>query len=329
MQADGDDERAAGRSQVGALQPTPPLRLPPDHASLVKSGPSGTIASKAAAATAAQAVRLHIANPLAGAPAGGLLAALTPGMRQQQQQQQCGSGFSVIHDLVRAAEKTLAAGVGDWHLQALQDISPEFERRVLMGPLGPEALLHTHALHEPQILQLYGLLHRHAAGFQREVATVVQGAQHREQLLAAVWTCFAQLWDECCRVSFEGEVGAAIRELQETYQALLDAQDSLEEVRRENAELKQRGAEFVRTNLDHMLAWRALKAKADALEGGCGAVLDSQAAGCRPRLRVCARVPHACRRAGRQQQHRVSFCCVCMCTACPLLYGGAPLRACV
>lgn len=260
MQADDH----GGGFGLGSSSPVGP-RLPDSHAAAsaaVKPGPSGTIASTAAAATAAQAARLHIADPLE---------ARTPRRLRQHQASSGGGGgsFSVIQDLVRAAEKTLAAGVGDWHLQALQDISPEFERRVLLGPLGPETLLHTHALREPQILQLYGLLHRHAAGFQREVAAVAEGAQHREQLLAAVWTCFAQLWDECCQVAFAGEVGAAIRELQETYEALLETQDGLAAAQQENAELKQRGAEFVRANLDHMLAWRALKATADALEGGC------------------------------------------------------------
>lgn len=71
------------------------------------------------------------------------------------------------------------------------------------------------------------------------------------------------------QVTFQGEVLAAIDELQSTYASLLDTQDALAAVQQENSALKDRCAEFVRTNLDHMLAWRALKAKADALEGGC------------------------------------------------------------
>lgn len=69
------------------------------------------------------------------------------------------------------------------------------------------------------------------------------------------------------QVSFEGEVLAAIDELQGTYATLLDTQDVLAAVQQENAALKGRCSEFVRANLDHMLAWRTLKAKADALEG--------------------------------------------------------------
>jgi hypothetical protein len=65
------------------------------------------------------------------------------------------------------------------------------------------------------------------------------------------------------------EVGAAVKELQATYAALLAAQDALSAAQEENAALKGRCDEFVRRNLDHMLAWRGLKARADALEGGC------------------------------------------------------------
>jgi hypothetical protein len=60
---------------------------------------------------------------------------------------------------------------------------------------------------------------------------------------------------------------AAVDELQGTYATLLDTQDVLVAVQQENNALKQRCSEFVRANLDHMLAWRSLKAKADALEG--------------------------------------------------------------
>lgn len=73
----------------------------------------------------------------------------------------------------------------------------------------------------------------------------------------------------CCalQVSFQGEVLAAMQELQATYAALLDTQDALTATQQENAALKGRCNEFVKANLDHMLAWRALKTKADALEG--------------------------------------------------------------
>lgn len=103
-------------------------------------------------------------------------------------------------DLLRGAEKALASGLGDWHLQALQDASPLFQSRLLLGPLGPETLNHKHRLDEGAILQLYGLLHRHAAGFQAEAAAALAGAQQREALLASVWAGFAQLWDESAQV---------------------------------------------------------------------------------------------------------------------------------
>lgn len=106
-----------------------------------------------------------------------------------------------LQDLLRAAEKALASGLGDWHLQSIQDISPEFQQHVLMGALGPEALKHKHRVPEPQILHIYGLLHRYCTGFQQEVEAAVAGAEHREQLLASIWTAFAQLWDECVQVS--------------------------------------------------------------------------------------------------------------------------------
>lgn len=107
-----------------------------------------------------------------------------------------------MQDLLRAAEKALASGLGDWHLQSIQDISPEFEQHVLMGALGPETLKHKHQLSEPQILHIYGLLHRHCTGFQQEVQAATAGAEHREGLLAHIWTAFAQLWDECTQVSW-------------------------------------------------------------------------------------------------------------------------------
>lgn len=106
-----------------------------------------------------------------------------------------------LQDLLRAAQKALASGLGDWHLQVLQDISPLFQEHVLMGALGPETLKHKHRLPEQQILQLYGLVHRHCTGFQQEVQAALAGAAHTEQLLASIWTAFAQLWDECVQVT--------------------------------------------------------------------------------------------------------------------------------
>lgn len=80
--------------------------------------------------------------------------------------------------------------------------------------------------------------------------------------------------------SFHGEVLAAMQELQGTYAALLDTQDQLTATQQENEALKQRCSEFVKANLDHMLAWRSLKTKADALEGmvPCGVLVVD--AGC-------------------------------------------------
>lgn len=60
---------------------------------------------------------------------------------------------------------------------------------------------------------------------------------------------------------------SAVTELQDTYQALLNTQDELDSTKEENRQLTQRCDEFVRANLDHMLAWRTLKAKADSLGG--------------------------------------------------------------
>jgi hypothetical protein len=72
-------------------------------------------------------------------------------------------------------------------------------------------------------------------------------------------------------VTFQGEVLAAMQELQATYAALLDTQDVLAATQQENDALKGRCNEFVKANLDHMLAWRTLKTKADALEGEASA----------------------------------------------------------
>jgi hypothetical protein len=66
---------------------------------------------------------------------------------------------------------------------------------------------------------------------------------------------------------FQSGVLAAVEELQATYQALVDCQDDLDALRLQNAQMSQRCDEFVKGNLDHMLAWRSLKSKADGLEG--------------------------------------------------------------
>lgn len=80
--------------------------------------------------------------------------------------------WSHARDLARSAEKALAAGVGDWHLQPLQDMSPSLQQRLLVGPLGPETLHVRHGLEEARILALYGLLSRHSTGFQEAVLQV-------------------------------------------------------------------------------------------------------------------------------------------------------------
>lgn len=50
-------------------------------------------------------------------------------------------------------------------------------------------------------------------------------------------------------------------------------QEALEGVHAENAALKARCDEFVRSNLEHMLSMRGLQARADSLEGaGAGAM---------------------------------------------------------
>lgn len=187
---------------------------------LVKPGPSGTVASTAAVATAAHAALVSAATDVVPAGLLGTVAAANHAAKSRKpistvmqvgvpnvcwrspgsisRQKPCTARY--LQDLLRAAEKALASGLGDWHLQSIQDISPEFEQHVLMGALGPETLKHKHRLPEPQILHVYGLLHRHCTGFQQEVATATAGAEHREQLLAGIWTAFAQLWDECVQV---------------------------------------------------------------------------------------------------------------------------------
>lgn len=159
---------------------------------LVKAGPSGTVASTAALQNTVHTDAIRTGPDLGSAaflpsPATTSPCALRAG--------------SAMQDLLRAAEKALASGMGDWHLQALQDISPKFQQHVLMGSLGPETLKHKHQLQEEQMLQLYALLHKYSTGFQLAVQQVLAGAQHVEQLLASVWIAFAQLWDECVQVS--------------------------------------------------------------------------------------------------------------------------------
>ncbi|KIY95183.1 hypothetical protein MNEG_12779 [Monoraphidium neglectum] len=124
--------------------------------------------------------------------------------------------------------------MGDWHLQSIQDAAPWAQERLLLGPFGPEALTARHGLDERQCLALYGLLQRHTAGFQSEAAALVAGAAHREQLLAGLWRTFAQLWDDSVQAAFSGEVASAMAELQGTHEALLAAQDRLEDVLAEN-----------------------------------------------------------------------------------------------
>lgn len=172
-----------------------------------------------------------------------------------------------MQDLLRAAAKAVASGLGDWHLQALQDASPWAARRVLAGALGPEALRHTHGLDEAAMLRLYGLLHRHCAGFQDEARSLSAAATQPRALLQAIWSAYAQLWDETAQAAFGGELLEMQHELDATHKRLIEAHDAEDALRAEAAAMRERMAELVRANLDHMLAWRTLKARADALDG--------------------------------------------------------------
>lgn len=107
----------------------------------------------------------------------------------------------LLQDLVRAAQKTVASGMGDWHLQPVEYASPLFQQRMLLGALGPETLKTRHGLEEKQALLLYGCMHRHCIAFQQEVGEACQGAKFKEQLLVNVWRAYAQLWDETVQVS--------------------------------------------------------------------------------------------------------------------------------
>lgn len=99
---------------------------------------------------------------------------------------------------LQSIRKTLCPPI----LQALQDAQPAFHQRLLLGPLGPETLANHHCLSEEGCLALYSLLHTHCGGFQAEAAALLdsQHVAHREQLLAALWRGFAQLWDDSVRV---------------------------------------------------------------------------------------------------------------------------------
>lgn len=191
-----------------------------------------------------------------------------------------------LEELERAAEKAFAAGMGDWHLQPRRDSAPRFRERMLLGPLGPEALKARHGLSEEDCLRLYALLRRHCLGFQEDARSlvaqataaaaaaaaaggvvVVGGGGGSERLLATLWRGFAQLWDDATRVAFSSEVAAALAELEATHAALAEAHEELGAALDENEELRERCSDAVAANLERMLKWRALQARADSLEG--------------------------------------------------------------
>ena len=176
---------------------------------------------------------------------------------------------AALEELARAAEKAFDAGMGDWHLQPRHDASERYHARLALGPLQPEVLKARHGLREEDCLRLYALLRAHCLGFQSEARAVVGRAAPagRAQLLLAVWRGFSRLWDDAARCAFGGEVAAAVSELEATHAALGDALARLEAALEENGELRARCRDAVGANLERMLGWRTLQAKADSLEG--------------------------------------------------------------
>jgi hypothetical protein len=105
-----------------------------------------------------------------------------------------------MQDLEEASKKAIAAGMGDWDLQPLEQQSAGIRSRVFKGPLGPEVLKHEHGLSPDEILSLYRLMETCCSGFHRGVGDIVGRAKGAQRLLESVWRGYAQLWEEIMQV---------------------------------------------------------------------------------------------------------------------------------
>eukprot|EP00798_Chlamydomonas_sp_ICE-L_P008714 gene8714-33694_t len=178
-----------------------------------------------------------------------------------------GDKSTVFHDLLEATRKSYAAGMGDMDLQQLEWQHPEFKKRLLKGPLSPESLKLLHGLTEPDIIKLYRVLYLYTVGFCSAVLEPTQTANRRDQLLEGVFKAYAALWDEAVGVSFESELVEALRHKTDAVMAMNGMNKDLNSTKAESEELKGRLNEFVRGNIDNLMAHRLLKDKSASLEG--------------------------------------------------------------
>lgn len=173
---------------------------------------------------------------------------------------------SALQDLAQAMSKAFSSGMGEWDLQQLEQASPALREHILRGPLGPENLRHYHALPERDMLRLYQLLHDCCFGFHSRVVDVVQRAAHSGELAEATWRGFALLWDETLRIPFNSHVTTTVNALRRAQRQLHQEEENSGRLAEENRQLQARLSDFVKTNLDHMLAYRRVKAQSDELE---------------------------------------------------------------
>ncbi|KAL6759891.1 hypothetical protein V8C86DRAFT_3024605, partial [Haematococcus lacustris] len=174
----------------------------------------------------------------------------------------------VFEDLLEATCKSFAAGLGEAQLQAVGAWAhPGLQERLLAGPLGPEALKLRHGLREDAALRLYRTLYLYSLGFCAALLEPTEGAREREALLEKVFAVYAQLWDEALGISFPSELQSALRTKSEAVAALSELSQELESSRGECRQLQERLNQFVRGNIDHMLAWRMMQDKAATTEG--------------------------------------------------------------
>jgi hypothetical protein len=306
-------EQRRQRDRAAARAPPPPASSP---VAFARSSPPPTakaaaLATVAAAASALPSRSLLQPPPSNGDPCSRLRRFLRPPNQLNTTQP---PPQTHLRDLLSAAQKAASAGVGDWSLDPLSGASADAQRRLLLGPLGPEALMTTTTTTTPaaggggaqaegqattldaaSVLRLYSALGAASYGCAREVASALAplSPQRRAALLPVVWRCLGSLTDEAAGQSLPCEAALLSAELARAAQAAAlarreavasraqarAAQRLSEEKAREAAEAAEVACEQVyapeRQSLKSALAAAVARARAAEVRGaGLEAALE-------------------------------------------------------
>ncbi|GIL67239.1 hypothetical protein Vafri_20683 [Volvox africanus] len=195
-----------------------------------------------------------------------------------------GAAAGTLADLSAALQKSIAAGMGEWDLRADGTwCHPEIQQRLLRGPLGPEALKNRYRMQERDIISLYRLLYSYSVGFFTDVEALLDiavsdrnsgaaiglkvGTSLRQELLENVFRAYATLWDEALMIVFDSEMTSMLADKNAALKALDRGAVELEALKRDKQELQTRLEDFMKQNVDNMLASRHLQQATTRLEG--------------------------------------------------------------